>query len=226
MAELPATNGPVRFGVFELDPCTAELRKHGVRIRLQDQPFAVLLVLLEKPGQLVTREELQQRLWPADTFVEFDKGIYNAMKRLRETLGDEAEIPRYIETIPKRGYRFIAPVQRRDGVDERRELPPAPEPTSHVSSTKRLALLASCSCLLVLAGIFISVKLRSSPRIPKVVDSAQLTKDGGAKDVTLRLLSDGMRLYFQKGAYAGARVHCESRLRQTPRSHAGLHSGW
>src|SRR6516162_3112103 len=107
----PVPRNPVRFGVFELDPHTAVLRKYGVRIKLQDQPFAVLLMLLEKPGQLVTREELQQRLWPADTFVEFDKGIYNALKRLRETLGDSAETPRYIETIPKRGYRFIAPVE-------------------------------------------------------------------------------------------------------------------
>lgn len=109
---LPATKNPLRFGVFELDPGTGELRKHGVRIRLQEQPFAVLLILLEKPGQLVTREELQQRLWPADTFVEFDKRIYNALKRLRETLGDEAETPRYIETIPKRGYRFLVEVHR------------------------------------------------------------------------------------------------------------------
>jgi Tol biopolymer transport system component/DNA-binding winged helix-turn-helix (wHTH) protein len=106
------TEDPLRFGVFEMDPAARELRKHGVRIKLQDQPFAVLLILLEKPGQLVTREELQQRLWPADTFVEFDKGIYNAMKRLRETLGDDAETPRYIETIPKRGYRFLAEVHK------------------------------------------------------------------------------------------------------------------
>jgi Tol biopolymer transport system component len=108
----PPTTEPLRFGVFEIDPSTGELRKHGLRIKLQDQPFAVLLILLEKPGQLVTKEELQQRLWPADTFVEFDKGIYNAIKRLRETLGDEAETPRYIETIPKRGYRFLAAVQK------------------------------------------------------------------------------------------------------------------
>src|SRR3974377_466281 len=101
---------PLRFRVFELDPSARELRKHGVRIKLQDQPFAVLLVLLEKPGQLVTKEELQQRLWPADTFVEFDKGIYNAIKPLREPLGDQAETPRYIETIPKRGYRFVGKV--------------------------------------------------------------------------------------------------------------------
>ena len=106
----PATKDPLRFGVFEIDPSSRELRKHGVRIKLQDQPFAVLLILLEKPGEIVTREELQQRLWPADTFVEFDKGIYNALKRLREALGDSAENPRYVETLPRRGYRFIAPI--------------------------------------------------------------------------------------------------------------------
>jgi len=106
----PVGTKPLRFGVFEIDPSARELRKHGVRIKLQDQPFAVLLILLEKPAQLVTKEELQQRLWPADTFVEFDTGIYNAIKRLRETLGDQAETPRYIETIPKRGYRFVGNV--------------------------------------------------------------------------------------------------------------------
>lgn len=106
-----AANGPVRFGVFELDPSAGELRKHGLRIKLQDQPFQVLQILLEKPGQVVTREELQRRLWPSNTFVEFDKGIYNAIKRLRETLSDDAETPRYIETIPRHGYRFIGPVE-------------------------------------------------------------------------------------------------------------------
>jgi Tol biopolymer transport system component/DNA-binding winged helix-turn-helix (wHTH) protein len=106
-----ATKDPLRFGVFEIDPYVRELRKHGVRIKLQDQPLAVLLILLEKPGQLVAKEELQQRLWPSDTFVEFDKGIYNALKRLRETLGDSADNPRYVETLPRRGYRFICPVE-------------------------------------------------------------------------------------------------------------------
>jgi len=199
----PATTEPLRFGVFEIDPSARELRKHGVRIKLQDQPFAVLLVLLEKPGQVVTKEELQQRLWPADTFVEFDKGIYNAMKRLRETLGDEAETPRYIETLPRRGYRFIAPVARRDGSGERLQLPATPEPTPRLPSTKRLALLGSLICVLVLLAIFIALKLWSLPPVPKIVDTAQLTKDGGTKDVTLRLLSDGVRLYFQEGAYVG-----------------------
>jgi hypothetical protein len=124
------------------------------------------------------------------------------MKRLRETLGDEAETPRYIETLPRRGYRFIAPVQRRDGLGERLELPPAPEPTPRLTGTKRLALLASCLCVLILAVIFVRLKL-SSPPIPKVVDTVQVTKDGQHKDVTLKLLSDGTRLYFQEGSFVG-----------------------
>jgi DNA-binding winged helix-turn-helix (wHTH) protein len=201
----PLPTEPLRFGVFEIDPSARELRKHGVRVKLQDQPFAVLLILLKNPGQLVTKEELQQRLWPSDTFVEFDKGIYNAMKRLREALGDEADTPRYIETLPRRGYRFIAPLQRCNDVGERLELPPAPEPTPRLYSTKRLALLASLFCVLVLAVIFISAKLRSSPPVPKVVDTAQITKDGLHKDVTLRLLGDATRLYFQEGAFVGPR---------------------
>lgn len=111
MSDSRPANGPVRFGVFELDRSAGELRKHGLRIRLQDQPLQVLQVLLESPGQVISREELQRRLWPSDTFVEFDKGIYNAIKRLRETLSDDAETPRYIETIPRHGYRFIGPVE-------------------------------------------------------------------------------------------------------------------
>lgn len=101
---------PIRFGVFELDPHAGELRKQGVKIKLQEQPFQILQVLLERPGEVLTREELQRRIWPADTFVDFDKGLYSAIKKLREALGDEANTPRYIETVPKRGYRFIAPV--------------------------------------------------------------------------------------------------------------------
>jgi eukaryotic-like serine/threonine-protein kinase len=109
MPESPSvTNSRVEFGAFTLDLQNGQLRKHGLRIKLQDQPFQVLRVLLEKPGDLVTRDELQRRLWPSDTYVEFDKGIYNAIKRLRETLSDDADDPRFIETVPRRGYRFIA----------------------------------------------------------------------------------------------------------------------
>jgi len=99
----------VRFGVFEVDLRSGELRKSGARLNLQQQPLQLLSVLLEQPGELVTREELRKRLWPDDTFVDFDHGLNAAVKRLRDTLGDSADSPRFIETVPRRGYRFIAP---------------------------------------------------------------------------------------------------------------------
>jgi eukaryotic-like serine/threonine-protein kinase len=101
----------LRFGVFEVDPRAGELRKSGLRIKLQDQPLRVLVMLLEHPGRMVTREELQRRLWEADTFVDFDHSLNSAIKKLREALGDQAENPRFIETLHRRGYRFIAPVE-------------------------------------------------------------------------------------------------------------------
>jgi TolB-like protein/DNA-binding winged helix-turn-helix (wHTH) protein/Flp pilus assembly protein TadD len=100
----------LRFDSFEVDLRSGELRKHGIRLRLQDQPAEVLRVLLERRGDIVTREELKQKLWPADTFVDFDDGLNTAVKKLRDALSDSAEHPRYIETIPRRGYRFIAAV--------------------------------------------------------------------------------------------------------------------
>jgi TolB-like protein/DNA-binding winged helix-turn-helix (wHTH) protein/Tfp pilus assembly protein PilF len=108
MAE-PSTTalGPIRFSVFEVNLRTGELRKKGARVKLEGQPFQVLALLLERPGELVTREELQQKLWPADTFVDFEHSINDAVKRLRQALGDSADAPRFIETLPKRGYRFI-----------------------------------------------------------------------------------------------------------------------
>ena len=99
-----------RFDAFEVDLSSGEVWKHGTRVRLQDQPFQVLHALLERPGEIVTREELKQTLWPGDTFVDFDDGLNTAVKKIRDLLGDSAERPRYIETIPRRGYRFLAPV--------------------------------------------------------------------------------------------------------------------
>jgi DNA-binding winged helix-turn-helix (wHTH) protein len=100
-----------RFGVFELDLGAGELRKNGVKLRLQEQPFRVLALLLERAGDVVTRDDLRQELWPADTFVDFDHSLNTAVNKLRETLGDSASTPRYIETVARRGYRFIAPAQ-------------------------------------------------------------------------------------------------------------------
>src|SRR5262245_16736891 len=104
--------GVVRFGVFEVDLHSGELRKKGYRVRVQEKPLQALALLLERPGELVTREELRERLWPSGTFVEFDDNLNSTVKRLREALGDSADTPRFIETIPKRGYRFITPVER------------------------------------------------------------------------------------------------------------------
>ena len=99
----------VRFSVFELDLQAGELRKAGLKLKLTGQPFQVLAILLERPGDVVTREELQKRLWP-DTFVDVDHNLNTAINKIREVLGDSAEIPRFVETLPRRGYRFIAPV--------------------------------------------------------------------------------------------------------------------
>jgi Tol biopolymer transport system component/DNA-binding winged helix-turn-helix (wHTH) protein len=100
----------VRFGVFEVNCRTGELRKHGLKIGLQDQPLQILVMLLERPGEVVNREQIQARLWPSGTFVEFEHSIATAIKKLRQALGDDANTPRYVETLPRRGYRFIAPV--------------------------------------------------------------------------------------------------------------------
>src|SRR5258708_7586728 len=109
---LPQSNSRiVRFGVFELDLSAGELRKNGVKLRLQEQPFQVLAMLLERAGEVVTREELRQKLWPSDTFVDFDHSLNTAVNKVREVIGDSASSPRYVETLARRGYRFLAPVQ-------------------------------------------------------------------------------------------------------------------
>ena len=108
----PSSSVPptLRFGVFELDPRAGELRKKGMKIRLQGQPVEILAMLLERPGETITREELKKKLWPADTFVDFEQGLNNAMNRLRAALDDDADSPHFIETLPRHGYRFIGSV--------------------------------------------------------------------------------------------------------------------
>jgi TolB-like protein/DNA-binding winged helix-turn-helix (wHTH) protein len=116
-----AHGASLRFAVFELDLCSRELRRQGSRIRLQEQPFQVLRALVEHPGEVVTRETLRQQLWSSNVYVDFEHGLNNAIARLREALGDSAGIPRYIETLPRLGYRFIYPLTR-----ARDESPPSP----------------------------------------------------------------------------------------------------
>src|SRR5580704_12645715 len=147
-----------RFGAFEVDLHSGEVYKYGVRLKLQDQPFQVLALLLERSGDLVTREELRQKLWPADTFVDFDTGLNSVIKKLRDVLGDSAEEPRYIETLPRRGYRFVAvvengvPAASPAAVDEHPE-PVLPSPPTPQPRNKRRLLIAAgvAAFLLVVA---------------------------------------------------------------------------
>src|SRR4029077_11243654 len=154
-----AREAVVRFGVFEADLRSGELRKQGVKVKLQEQPFQILRILLEHPGEVVSREELQQKIWPADTFVDFDHGLNNAIRRLREALGDTADTPRFIETLPKRGYRFIGPVNGKGsaGVVPVQDVPPVIRPAT-VHRRWRRTLAAS----LVAVGVAVALVLATA----------------------------------------------------------------
>ncbi|HCT61250.1 MULTISPECIES: transcriptional regulator [Acidobacterium] len=127
----------LRFGLFEADLSTGELRKSGIRIRIQAQPFRVLSFLLERPGEVVTREEIQQRLWGSDTIVDFDHSLGTAINKLREALGDSADNPRFIETLARRGYRFLAPVTQ---VHEHEETPGEPAARTNMEEPSAVAI--------------------------------------------------------------------------------------
>lgn len=129
MTNSSGTLSGLRFGAFEFQPNTGELRKHGLRVKLRGQPIEVLTLLLERAGDTVTREELQRRLWPADTFVDFEHSLNAAMKRLRAGLGDSADTPLFIETLSGKGYRFIAPVSQLADQSAPTATPAGPDPT-------------------------------------------------------------------------------------------------
>ena len=157
MAVNAQTRG-ARFGAFEVDLRSGELRKHGIRLKLQDQPFQVLAVLLQHPGELVTREELHQKLWPADTFVDFDTGLNSAIKKLRDVLADSAEEPRYIETLPRRGYRFIAHVENGDlpapiPIEKRLATVPPVGPKPGTFNNRRIFMAAGVAVFLMIAAL-------------------------------------------------------------------------
>ena len=151
-------SGLIRFGSFELNPASGELRKSGARVKLQEQPFQVLRALVERPGEVVTREELHERLWSGDTFVDFDDGLNAAVRKIRQALGDAADNPRFVETLPKRGYRFIAPVAGNA---------PSPPPTAHDASEaggasarpNRKIPLVAATVMAAAAVIAVGVKL-------------------------------------------------------------------
>src|SRR5580698_9174569 len=159
-----------RFGPFDLDPNEGTLSRNGVRVRLQDLPYRLLLMLVERPGEIVTREEVRQRLWPENTFVEFDNSLGVAIRKVRESLGDNAEAPHYVATVPRRGYRFLAPVSVQTLDQPLGGEPPPPVPESVVSAQPVLAfprrklywVLTGLTLLLVATGAFL--RFHSRPR--------------------------------------------------------------
>jgi len=165
MERAEAGSQVVRFGLFEVDLQTGEIRKGGRKVNLQEQPFQVLATLLERPGELVTREELQEKLWPAET-VDFDSGLNKAVKKLREALDDSADNPRFVQTLPRRGYRFIGPVERA-GVSSAispSALPPAEDPAvggNRQSLYKPITLTVVLLVLAVLVAALVGFNFES-----------------------------------------------------------------
>jgi TolB-like protein/DNA-binding winged helix-turn-helix (wHTH) protein len=202
-AESTARARIVRFGTFEADLSTRQLRKSGVRIKLQGQPFEILAMLLERPGELVTREDVQQRLWPTDTFVDFDHGVNTAINRLREALGDSAENPRFVETAPRRGYRFIAPVESQaSAVPGPDVIPPGTtssigaEVGSAVQGSRAKVLIFACVAAIALVAALSSSRIRERlfghPRPSHIQSLAVLPLVNLSGDKDQDYFADGM----------------------------------
>ena len=193
----------LRFGVFEVELRAGELRKHGVKIRLQEQPFQVLAMLIQRPGEIVTREELRTRLWSADTFVDFDHGVNKAINRIRDAIGDSATSPRFIETVARRGYRFIGDVTavEQTGVSPREppvDTPPGftaehtgPPPVPGPAHSRRIWSVAGVAVAIVFAVVLV-VRLRSGPPIAPIHSLAVLPLENVSGDVSQEYFADGM----------------------------------
>jgi TolB-like protein/DNA-binding winged helix-turn-helix (wHTH) protein/Flp pilus assembly protein TadD len=232
MQEFPSSVRLVRFGVFEVDLRAGEIRKKGTKIRLQGQPYLLLITLVKQPGEVVTREELRSALWPQDTFVDFDHGLGSAVNKLREVLGDSAANPRFVETLPRRGYRFIAPVVVESEGDETpvvSEAPPAKqEPATgnllesgdqgqidfHAARAVGVRpqwplywKVSGFALFLLAAGLMVLVLLRSHP--PTLIRSiAVLPLENLSGDASQDYFSDGMtdELITELGQISGLRV--------------------
>ena len=209
----------IRFGLFEADLSAGELRKRGRKIPLQDQPFRVLTLLLQRPGELVSREDFQRALWPGDTFVEFDEGLNKAIQKLRQALDDSSDNPRFIETLPRKGYRFIAPVNRTAGDASAAKAEPNPVDRNAVRpparGSKRWWVIAAVAAVAILAiGVVLWMRGTARPldrsqwvqltRFPDAVSQPALSPDGrmlafirgsstffGPGQVYVKILPDG-----------------------------------
>src|SRR5690349_10810674 len=223
----------IRFGVFELDLRSGELQRQGRKIRLEGQPVKVLICLLENSGELVTREDLHRKLWPADTFVNFEHGLNAAVKRLRQALNDSADNPRFVETLPRRGYRFIAPMQAVAATGDESSVDPATAtteapvardvaeasdrdradlPTKTVTVVKRRRLrtwIGATIAAAVVCGTFAVWMPRPGIHPPPVIRSlAVLPMENLSGDASQDYFSDGMtdELITELGQIGGLRV--------------------
>lgn len=183
----------VRFGTFEVDLEGGELRRNGIKVRLQEQPFRMLTLLLEHPGRVVTREELRTTLWPADTFVDFDQSLGTAISKVRQALGDSADNPRYVETVPRRGYRFLGQVERVSGTAARPDKKPAAELTPR-GLFYRYASAAALLALIV-AGVFLGWRQQSGVELPPI----ERTKTSIAVLPFVNIGADPEEEYFSDG---------------------------
>src|SRR5260370_6188360 len=213
--EAQRVDSKLRFDAYEADPRSGELRKHGLRIPLEDRPFRALLILLSRANELVTREELQKRLWPSDIFIDFEHGLNTAIRKIRRALNDDADEPRFIETVGGRGYRFLAPVEQQAGVapEQAADESPAPKPfivpqdaqeaavavepplpgprKTHFAGRRGILAIAAGAIILLLAYV-----LRPAMPLPRIGRGVQLTKSGGASPRE-PLYTDGPRVYYQ-----------------------------
>lgn len=206
-AEKPSSFGVVHFGLFEADLTTGELHKAGVRVRLQAQPFRVLSCLLERPGEIVTREDIQQKVWGGDTIVDFDHSLGTAINKIREALGDSAENPRFIETLARRGYRFIAPVKGAETVPAPAIVAvPPPDAVEALPGRKKIRpelnwLLWGIAALLTSVAAYL-IGVRSAQRADTPLRITQVTFSGRISPGDLQFESlpatatDGSRIYF------------------------------
>jgi Tol biopolymer transport system component/DNA-binding winged helix-turn-helix (wHTH) protein len=237
MEDLTSAKKMVRFGLFEVDFASQELRKSGIKIKIQDQPFQILALLLERPGQIVTREEIQKRLWAGDTLVDFDLGLNSAVKKLRQALGDESDNPRFVETLYRRGYRFLSPVQGDVSIDAPiTAVPPKPfggadgreihdrlnlkQIDESVQTRKNASRVLGYLLLPLLLAIGLLAGYGLRPRsTPRITGYQQITQDGRQK---FRLVSGGDRLYVQEydsGRFVASQVSAaggETSVLQTP----------
>jgi Tol biopolymer transport system component/DNA-binding winged helix-turn-helix (wHTH) protein len=222
----------VKFGVFELDLRSGELRKSGARLSLQQQPLQLLSVLLEQPGELVTRDELRKRLWPDDTFVDFEHGLNAAVRRLRDTLGDAADSPRFVETVPRRGYRFIAPASVDGGHSSKPGAETAVQPVV-LPRVRRVWLLLTAGLAVGIVGFWIYLSANRPVNSTSPLTAVPVTSLSG-QEVAPAFSPDGSQIAFAWAAEGPTDqfdlyvkvIGSEKLLRLTARPAEFIHPAW